>query len=179
MTVEMLVEIMQCTAQKAALFLGPLLSTMMRYQINTPLRKAHFLAQIGHESGGLKYVEELSDGKAYEWRLDLGNSQPGDGPKFKGRGLIQLTGRKNYAAYAQRCGSDLLAEPEKLASDPGLAADCAGWFWSEKNLNPFADRDDIRQITRRINGGLNGLPDRTQRLQRAKLWLMRPRVKAG
>jgi len=148
--------------------LDPLNATMLRYKIGTPLRQAHFLAQIGHESGELRYREELASGAAYEGRRDLGNTEPGDGKKFKGRGLIQLTGRANYAAYGTFCGVYLLDDPGRLALDDYLCADVAGWYWQRKSLNELADKDDIRLITRRINGGLNGLDDRKRLLALAK-----------
>jgi putative chitinase len=160
-------------ANAIARFVEPLNACMTRYDISTPLRQEHFLAQIGHESGQLRYTEEIASGSAYEGRRDLGNTQPGDGRRFKGRGLIQLTGRANYSAYQAALtetypGIDLLATPEILATDTTLAADVAGWFWSRAGLNTWADRDDVRHITRRINGGYNGLADRIDLLNRAR-----------
>jgi len=154
-------------------FFDAIVATMMRYEINTPLRIAHFLAQIGHESGYLRYTEELADGSAYEGRADLGNTEPGDGKRFKGRGLIQLTGRANYRAYGQATGRDFenRTDPALVATDPTLTVDVAGWFWDTRKLNAFADKDDAETITRRINGGLNGLDDRLAFLDRAK-WLL-------
>ena len=150
----------------------PLGAVMARHGIDTPLRQAHFLAQIGHESGDLRHVEELADGSAYEGRRDLGNVAAGDGRRFKGRGLIQLTGRANYTRYGQAIGQDLLtgSNPGRVAWDPMLAADVAGWFWAVNQVNILADADDLRGVTRRINGGFNGLADRQARLDRAK-WL--------
>jgi putative chitinase len=141
--------------------------------IDTPLRQAHFLAQIGHESGELRYTEEIASGDAYEGRRDLGNSEPGDGRRFKGRGLIQLTGRANYRAYGLSIGVDLLAgdAAARVATDPALAVDVACWFWTTRRLNELADRDDVEAITRRINGGLNGLDDRKRLLARARFFL--------
>lgn len=153
-------------------FLAPLGAAMDRNGIDTPLRRAHFLAQLGHESGSLRYTEEIADGTAYEGREDLGNVEPGDGPRFKGRGLIQLTGRANYREYGRDAGLDLLSTPEHarvLATDDRLAADVAGWFWRTLDLNALADADDLRAVTRRINGGLNGLNDRADFLERARL----------
>jgi putative chitinase len=146
---------------------------MELHAINTRLRCAHFLAQVAHESGGLRYTEELASGEAYEGRADLGNDQPGDGVRFKGRGLIQLTGRANYRAYGEARGRDFLEgdNPTLLASDPELAVDVAGWFWATRGLNEPADRDDLRLITRRINGGYNGLADREAHLAQAKWFL--------
>lgn len=145
-----------------------LMSTLDRYQINTPLRICHFMAQVIHESGSFKYFEEIASGEAYEGRKDLGNTHPGDGKRFKGRGLIQLTGRANYEAYSNDYGVDVVSNPEKVAHDPELAIDVAGWFWDKKGLNALADADDIEKITRRINGGLNGFKDRQAHLRRAK-----------
>jgi len=155
--------------------LGPeLAKTLARYAINTPLRQAHFLAQVGHESGEFRFRTELADGSAYEQRGDLGNTQPGDGPRYKGRGLIQLTGRANYSEYkaANAYGVDVLAKPEEVAKDSRLCADVAGWFWGRKQLNLLADRDDLDGITRRINGGLNGLPDRRRLYARLRALLV-------
>ncbi len=141
--------------------------------IDTLLRQSHFLAQVGHESGELNYTEEIASGNAYEGRTDLGNTEPGDGQKFKGRGLIQLTGRANYAAYGSAIGVNLIDgdDSRRIATDPELAVDVACWFWASRQLNQFADRDDIEEITRRINGGLNGLADRERQLGRAKFFL--------
>jgi predicted chitinase/peptidoglycan hydrolase-like protein with peptidoglycan-binding domain len=150
-----------------------LVHCMVRYSINTPLRQAHFLAQVGHESGELRFRTELADGSAYEGRANLGNTQPGDGPRFKGRGLIQLTGRNNTEyKSANAYGVDVLAKPEQVAKDDRLCADVAGWFWNRHQLNLLADRDDLDAITRRINGGLNGLPDRRRLYARLKSLLV-------
>ena len=147
-----------------------ILQTMEQRQINTPLRRAHFLAQIGHESGELRYRQEIASGDAYENRADLGNTEPGDGPHYKGRGLIQLTGRANYSAYGRSIGreAEILAHPELIEIDPQLCVDVAGWYWEKHSLNLLADTDNLESVTRRINGGLNGLNDRNRLLQRAK-----------
>lgn len=144
-----------------------LVQHMAAADITTPLRAAHFLAQIGHESGAFRWLEELASGNAYEGRADLGNTQPGDGARFKGRGLIQLTGRANYAAFGKVVGMDLVGNPGLVASDPSLAVRAATWFWTNKSLNVAADADDIERVTRRVNGGLNGLADRMDYLDRA------------
>jgi putative chitinase len=156
-----------------ATFCQPLDLTMRLYGIDTALRRAHFLAQVGHESGALRYEEELASGDAYEGRADLGNTEPGDGRRFKGRGLIQLTGRANYIAYGAARGDDFTQgdTPSRIAEDPELAADVAGWFWAQKKLNALADADNVRAVTRRINGGYNGLADRIEYLARAKFFL--------
>lgn len=150
---------------------GPLLGeTCVAHQIDTPLRRAHFIAQIGHESGELRFRAEIASGQAYEGRADLGNTQSGDGKRFKGRGLIQLTGRANYASFGRYLGreSQLLAEPELVETDPALCVGVAGWYWETRGLNALADADDINAVTRRINGGLNGIEDRRRLLVRAK-----------
>ncbi|HSC81876.1 MAG TPA: glycoside hydrolase family 19 protein [Chitinolyticbacter sp.] len=152
---------------------GPIADTMTAYDIDTPLRQAHFLAQIGHESGELRFREELASGAAYEGRRDLGNTQSGDGVRYKGRGLIQLTGRANYGDYARtnRFGIDVLAKPALVASDDALTVDVAGWYWDKRRINKLADRDDVEAVTRAINGGLNGLADRKRLLTRARTLL--------
>lgn len=146
---------------------------MNHYQINNPLLQAHFLAQIGHESGELRFREEIASGRAYEGRRDLGNTEPGDGPRFKGRGLIQLTGRANYREYARinRFDVPVLEQPEAVAQDPRLCVDVAGWFWDSRKINLLAGQDKLEEVTRRINGGLNGLAHRRKLLLRAKTLL--------
>jgi len=148
-------------------FWQPLNDAMDEFQINTATRQAAFLAQIGHESGSLRYVRELASGGAYEGRVDLGNTEPGDGIKFKGRGLIQITGRANYVACGAALGEDLIGTPELLEL-PALAARSAGWFWSTHGCNELADAGNFQKLTRRINGGLNGLADREAFWGRAK-----------
>ena len=141
--------------------------TLTAYDTATLLRAAHFLAQTCHESAGFRTTEEFADGSAYEGRTDLGNTQPGDGPLFKGRGLIQLTGRANYAKYGPLMGVDLIADPD-AAAEPVMSLKIACEFWKQHGLNTFADADDIMTITRRINGGLNGIDDRQALLATAK-----------
>ncbi len=150
-------------------FLEPLKRVMEKYEINTPLRMVHFLAQIAHESGSLRFKQEIASGAAYEGRKDLGNTRPGDGKKFKGHGLIQITGRANHTAYAEYVGDpDLIEHPERIGTEPDHSAGAAGWFWMKKNLNAYADKDDILTITKRINGGTNGLQDRKNYLAAGK-----------
>jgi len=141
--------------------------TMQRYGIITSLRKAHFLAQIAHESDGFNTNEEYASGADYEGRRDLGNTKGGDGVRFKGRGLIQITGRSNYAECGQALGVDLISNPQRLG-DFDLACLSAGWYWDSRSLNDYADNDDVLTITRIINGGLNGLDDREAYLYVAK-----------
>ena len=133
------------------------------YQINTPLRIAHFWAQASHECAGFKTMHEYwgptPAQRRYEGRKDLGNTQSGDGKRYMGRGIFQLTGRANYREYGRRLGLDLEGKPE-LAADPVNALRIACEYWKAKGLNRFADANDITTITRRINGGLNGFADR-------------------
>jgi putative chitinase len=151
------------TLARAIEYLPHLEAAMAEFEINTPQRQAMFLAQIGHESGGLKWTTEIWGPTPaqlrYEGRKDLGNTRPGDGYKFRGRGLLQTTGRDNYRATGQVLGVDLWAMPE-LLSQPALATRSAAWFWSAKGLNEIADRGDNIAATKRINGGTNGLADR-------------------
>lgn len=139
------------------------------FGINTPLRVIHYLAQVFHESGALRYTEEIASGKAYEGRKDLGNIYKGDGVKFKGRGYIQVTGRKNYQAYAKSgyCVGDLMKHPEWLSKSPGNQK-ASMWFWKTNGLNELADKDDIRAITRKVNGGYNGFESRSFYYRRFK-----------
>jgi spore coat assembly protein SafA len=153
--------------EKARHYLPHLNAAMAEAHINTPARKAAFLAQLAHESGELRYMEEIASGAAYEGRRDLGNTQPGDGRRFKGRGPIQLTGRANYAAASRDLGIDLVSHPER-AADPDVAFRIAGWYWSKRGLNGLADSGNFSEITRRINGGYNGAADRVRYWERAK-----------
>jgi predicted chitinase len=161
---------LRSSEQNRAVFLQPLNRAMVEFSISTRLRQAHFLAQIGHESADLRYTEELASGDRYEGRSALGNTQPGDGRLFKGRGLFFLTGRANYATYGTALGLDLVGNPE-LAAQPDVAARLAAIFWKLVGLNELADCDDLRAITRRISGGLRGLNDLSDRVARAKLAL--------
>lgn len=138
-----------------------------KYQINTKLRQAHFFAQTCFESWYLRTTTELASGRAYEGRRDLGNTHPGDGERFRGRGLIQVTGRANYFRAGGELGQDFIAHPEKLASFP-WAALSAGQHWRDHNINAAADRDDVREVTRLVNGGGNGLAERGNLLVKFK-----------
>lgn len=148
-------------------YLAPLNLTMEKYQINTPVRQAAFLAQLAHESGSLKYVREIASGEAYEGRKDLGNTQPGDGVRFKGRGLIQITGRKNYETLGHALNYDFIKDPESLEK-PGAASLSAGWFWFTRGLNELADLNNFKKITKKINGGYNNYEDRVRHLNNCK-----------
>lgn len=157
------------SATKAAEVVPHLNRAMAEANINTPLRQAAFIAQVAHESGEFRYSEELASGQAYEGRRDLGNIYPGDGVRFKGRGYIQLTGRSNYKAAGTALGLDLINHPE-LAARPENAARIAAWYWTSRGLNSLADQGPSRfdDITRRINGGLNGKADRDKYYARAR-----------
>jgi predicted chitinase len=155
---------------KADLYISHLNSGMAEAQINTCPRISAFLAQLAHESGQLIYWEELASGAAYEGRKDLGNTQPGDGVRFKGRGPIQLTGRSNYRAAGNSLGLPLEANP-KMVSEVSVGFRTTLWFWNSRGLSNYADKNDqanFDTITRRINGGTNGKADRDQYWRKAK-----------
>jgi len=142
--------------------------------ITTPLRIAHFMAQIAHESGKFKYLTEIG-GKSYfnkyEGRKDLGNTQVGDGYKFRGRGYIQVTGRANYTLLSKDTGIDFVNNPDSLAQEANAIVS-ALWYWNKHKLNQYADQDNIEKITRIINGGLNGFDERKQLLIKYKKELL-------
>jgi len=142
-------------------------AAMKEAGITTPRRQAAFLAQLAHESGQFVFMEEIASGAAYEGRLDLGNTQPGDGVRFKGRGPIQLTGRNNYRAAGQALGIDLENNPRR-AADLDVGFRTAAWFWNSRDLNSFADAGNFDAITLRINGGFNGKADRDAYYARAR-----------
>lgn len=158
-TIDQLTKIMPLAKARASLFLDPLNATMTEFFINTPARQASFLAQVAHESGQLRYVRELASGEAYEGRKDLGNTEKGDGVRFKGRGLIQLTGRVNYISLMLALDIDCLNHPE-IVEDPINACRSAGWYWKTRGLNELADAGNQVAITKRVNGGLTGLNER-------------------
>ena len=138
----------------------PLLNRYMHnYNICGKLRESAFIATIIHESGSFRYTKEIASGKAYEWRKDLGNVQAGDGERFKGRGLIQLTGRTNYTLASNALGIDFVNHPE-LLEQPEFATMVSCWWWKMKGLNEVADTGDFRKVTRIVNGGYTGLADR-------------------
>ena len=186
-TEQQLLQILPNAGRQAGVFVPVLNAAMNRYSIVGTPRAAAFIAQVGHESGQLtRLVENLNysaDGLMKTWpsRFDLvratacarkpeqianvvyadrmGNAGPGDGWKYRGRGLIQVTGKTNYAACGEALGLDLINQPE-LLERPQYAAMSAAWFWSTRGLNTLADQGEFMKITRRINGGLNGLADR-------------------
>jgi putative chitinase len=142
-----------------------------RFEINTPARIRHFLAQVGHESGGLRWMVELADGTAYEGRQDLGNNQHGDGPRFKGAGAIQLTGRYNYQRFA-----DFIRDPRVMEGATYVAErypfTSAGFWWQRNNMNALVDSGaSVRAVSARVNGRdpANGLNDRMAYHARALL----------
>ena len=157
----------QTSLSKLTPLVAPLNVALVKYNITTPLRICHFLAQMYHESDGFNASEEYASGADYEWRDDLGNTQKGDGVRFKGRSFIQITGRYNYQDFSKYLGVDFISNPELLAT-PEYAWLGAGWFWDTRNLNNLADQDRFRDITIRINGSINGIDDRFAALGRAK-----------
>jgi putative chitinase len=164
---------LRAPAKRIELFIEPLNHAMYDWAIDEqPARIAAFIAQLAHESGEFRYTQEIASGAAYEGRKDLGNTQPGDGKRFKGRGLIQITGRANYADCSEALYEDsrLLATPELLELPDG-AADSAGWFWTAHGLNELADVGKFESITRVINGGVNGYAERLEYWERAKVVL--------
>jgi len=160
-----------CSIALADKWADPVSAAIQLWGIDTPLRQAHFLAQVGHESGGFVYVREIwgptPAQTRYEGRADIGNTQPGDGKVFMGRGLIQVTGRANYAAVSKALNVDFVSAPALLET-PTNAALSAAWYWQSHGLNALADADDVIAVTKRINGGTNGLEDRQVRTARAK-----------
>ena len=169
-TAQQLLQIFPNAGQVAGFFVPVLNTAMNRYQIVGTKRVAAFIAQIGHESGQLKYVKEIWGPTAaqarYEGRKDLGNTVVGDGSKYRGRGLIQITGRANYMACGEGLGLDLIKQPE-LLEKPQHACMSAAWFWATRGINTLADAGQFDRITRRINGGQNGAADRQALYARA------------
>lgn len=196
-TVEQLKAIFGLNFQAAAAWLVPLNQTLEKYSINTPVRVAQFLAQVGHESARLTTVSEnlnysskgllttfskyFNDATAiayarqppkianrvYAGRYGNGDEKSGDGWKYHGRGLIQVTFKDNYAACGKALGLDLVANPTMLET-PLYAALSAGWYWDSKGLNVLADKEDTLGVTKKINGGTNGLDDRVALYAKAK-----------
>lgn len=168
LTVEHLRHIMPNLPEvKAREYLPHLIKAMAEADITTPQRQAFFLAQWAHESAEFRYMVEIASGAAYEGRKDLGNTEPGDGKRYKGRGPAQLTGRANYRAAGKALGIDLEGDP-KRAADPEVGFRVAGWYWTSRNLNRWADAGDFVKVTRLVNGGLNGLAHREKYLRRAR-----------
>ncbi|TXD83221.1 glycoside hydrolase family 19 protein [Subsaximicrobium wynnwilliamsii] len=176
--------------EKAEPYIPYMTSVLPNFGIDTPLRKAHFLAQLAHESGGLKYATENLNysaqalrsvfgkyfktieiaeayarkpekiaNRVYADRMNNGNEASGDGWKYRGRGLIQLTGKDNYQNFAKDHGVDCVNNPD-LILDPEIALNAACWYWTKRNINRYADADDIHMVTKKVNGGNNGILDR-------------------
>lgn len=143
-----------------------------KYGVDTEARLDAFLAQAAHETNGFDTLEEYASGAAYEGRSDLGNTQPGDGVRFKGRGIFQTTGRSNYKDVSRHIFGDdrLLTNPEIL-EQPKYAAIAALYYWKSRNLSPLADKGDFETITKRINGGLNGWKERLSYWEKLKLYV--------
>lgn len=169
-TEQQLLQILPNAGGNAAVFVPGLNTAMNRYGIVGTSRAAAFIAQVGHESGQLQWLREIwgptAQQAGYEDRADLGNNVKGDGSKYRGRGLIQLTGRANYTACGEALGLDLINHPDFLEL-PQHAAMSAAWFWSTRGLNTLADRGEFVKITLRINGGLTGQDDRQALYDRA------------
>lgn len=153
-----------------AALVGPCNEAMLAADVTTFLRAVLWCAQVGHESGGLQWMEEIADGSGYEGRSDLGNTQPGDGRRFKGRGPIQLTGRSNYREFSKWANARGLVnsatffeDNPQAVSEPRWGFMAAAFFWSTRNINRFADGREVTNSTRVINGGTNGLQDRIDR----------------
>jgi putative chitinase len=177
LTVDILV---QCGAHRAssAKYVDTINELFPFYSVDTHLRVSHILAQLLHESNGFRAVLEYADGKTYEGRISLGNTQPGDGPRFRGRGLLQITGRANYTAFARKYKIDCINHPE-LLEQPRWAVAGALWYWQGRNLNYYSDLDDVLAVSQIINQGSipragfkrkapNGFADRVAKLAKCK-----------
>ncbi|MBI3183627.1 MAG: glycoside hydrolase family 19 protein [Myxococcales bacterium] len=166
-SVEQLRGVMPNLGRDRAEAMLPLLnSAMEEAEINTPMRRAAFLAQLAHESGELRWFEELDSGRQYEGRRDLGNVEPGDGPRYKGRGPIQITGRSNYRNAGRALGLDLEGNPS-LAAEPEVGFRTAAWYWNSRGINAPADGGDFDRTTYLVNGGTNGAAERRAYYRRA------------
>ena len=169
---------------KRTLYLPHLNAAMAAHGIDTALRTAAFIAQLAHESGEFRWMEEIWGPTAAQLRYEppsdlgrrLGNTQVGDGKRFKGRGPIQITGRFNYQTYGDLLGIDLAGEPSRAAA-PEVAFATAGLYWQRNGLNELADARQFVTITKRINGGTNGLADRQMYYERAQSMLVAPAVR--
>lgn len=174
-TRKQMIEILSGDEERADIFLHHINAWADKFYINTPLRMAHFLGQVLHETGGLKYLRELGGEKYFKkyeqgkLGLTLGNTHVGDGSKYKGRGLIMITGRANYQAYQNStfCNGDIMNEPE-LIEKPCGAVKVGMWWWWKHSCNKLADKDDILALTKRINGGTNGLENRKKWTNKCK-----------
>lgn len=151
---------------RAADFILPLNETFVEFQIDTLLERACFLAQAAHESGSLRYTREIHDGSDYEGRVDLGNVQPGDGKRFPGRGLFQITGRQNTLRCLRSLGRD--DSDTAYLEAPVGACRSAGWYWRDRGLGVAAAAGNFGTLTQKINGRYNGLDDRIRHYIRAR-----------
>lgn len=167
MTPAQIIAIMPFAAARAMAFAQPLTDAMAEHGIVSPKRQAAFVAQIAHETEELRFTRELGTGKEYEGRADLGNTQPGDGAKYLGRGALQITGRANYAACGAALGLPLVDTPALLESPAG-ACRSAAWFWVKHGLSELADGDKFGSVTKKINGGFNGIDERLEYWIRAR-----------
>ena len=160
-----------CPRVRMELMLPGLIASMQRVEINTPLRAAAYISQVGHESADLRYMQEIASGAKYEGNLKLGNTKSGDGMRFKGRGPIQLTGRDNYTRFSAWSGLDCIIHPELLEiPENGFLA--SAWYWETRDLNSHADKGDILRVSIGVNGKNsdgypNGWADRLTRYTRA------------
>ena len=160
---------------RAALYLPHLKAALLEAGIDTPKRLAAFLSQVGHESGSFRWLQEIWGPTPQQLKYEppsslaktLGNTEKGDGYRYRGRGSLQLTGRANYVKAGKDLGIDLEGNPD-LAAAPEHAFRIAGWYWKKHGLNDLADSGDFEKITRKINGGLTGQPDRLKRYELAK-----------
>ena len=146
----------------------PLVKGMKKYKIDTPLRAAHFIAQIGHETASFLYMEEIADGSQYEVAVRprqhaAGRRQALQGPRpHSADRPCQLRGVSND------CGIDYVTDPTAIATDPFACVDVACWYWHKRKINRLADKDDVKAVTKAVNGGFNGLDDRMDYLYRSK-----------
>ncbi|MCM6776207.1 hypothetical protein NDR87_19065 [Nocardia sp. CDC159] len=172
-TAEQLMAVMpNLPVAQAREYLPALNAALQEGDISTPLRQAAFLAQLAHESGELRYFEELGDAEYFR-RYDpdgvapaAGNTEPGDGPRYHGRGPIQLTGRANYRAAGAALGLDLEGDPD-LAARPEIGFRIAQWYWRSRDINALVDAGDFAAVTRAVNGGHHGLAEREAYYRRA------------
>lgn len=157
----------QLSARDAETVADGLADAFRRFAITTKPRAAMAVAQWAHESAGFSTSQEFASGKAYEHRADLGNTQDGDGCRYKGRGRIMITGRANYAAVAAALGIDCVNHPQLLEHSP-YSELVSGWWWEAHGCNAYCDHGAFEQLTRRINGDLNGIEDRRRYYDRAQ-----------
>ena len=186
-TTEQFKRIMPYAGNRVGIFTEPLAAAMEEFQINDVARKSAFISQLAHESGEFRYMREIADGSAYEGRADLGNTEPGDGRRFPGRGPMQITGRKNTRLCSLALyGDERLLDTPQLLEQPVDGCRAAGWFWrvgaglnlSQRaiaygvpvgcDLNNLADAGDFEGITLAVNGGLNGFAERKAYYARAQ-----------